>query len=354
MVMSRDLTRRTDAPAVGVSAKRPALRTWMLGAMSATLVLALVATVATVDRDSGEDLFRLARAIGMDLVRLRWQFAAMVAILAGCHYLATAIAARAAAGLPLPLGETMLVQLAAAAANRITPAGLGGSALTARYFTRRGLDGGGSLGAVSALAVLGSIADFGVLCVLVLLGRLLGLGGGAQEVHAILASIRSLLGPVRSPVLWAAVVIAVLVAASFAMSRSRSPLVVLRRVWAPVGRLVQCPRRLIALILSSGATTLMLAFAFVATIAMVPGQHPDAAIGALLVGFMIASAAGSSVPVPAGFGSTEAALVAVLVGVDQTTAHAVQVVLIFRLLTFWIPAAIGVFAMRALRRRAAI
>ena len=53
------------------------------------------------------------------------------------------------------VGEVLLVQLAASAANRLTPAGLGGSAVTARYYTRRGLDGPAAVGAVAALGAVG-------------------------------------------------------------------------------------------------------------------------------------------------------------------------------------------------------
>jgi uncharacterized membrane protein YbhN (UPF0104 family) len=69
---------------------------------------------------------------------------------------------------------------------------------------------------------------------------------------------------------------------------------------------------------------------------------------------MIGAAAGSAVPVPAGLGSTEAALVAVLVGLHVPAAHAVEEVLIFRTLTFWLPAIAGVLATRYLTKRNAL
>jgi len=88
---------------------------------------------------------------------------------------ATAIAAHSAAGIPLTLVETLLVQLAAAAANTLTPAGVGASAVTVRYFTRRGHRLPAALGAVTALNVLGTLGSLIVLSILVLGGRWLGL-----------------------------------------------------------------------------------------------------------------------------------------------------------------------------------
>jgi uncharacterized membrane protein YbhN (UPF0104 family) len=98
----------------------------------------------------------------------------------------------------------------------------------------------------------------------------------------------------------------------------------------------------------------VLAFAFVATTAMVPGPRPAAGLAALVVAFMLGAAAGSAVPVPAGLGSTEAALAAVVVGAALPAAHAVEVVLVFRLITFWLPAVAGVLATRTLYRRRAL
>jgi uncharacterized membrane protein YbhN (UPF0104 family) len=77
-------------------------------------------------------------------------------------------------------------------------------------------------------------------------------------------------------------------------------------------------------------------------------------VGGLLVAFMLAAAAGTSVPIPAGLGTTEAALIAVPVTAHVPAGHAVQVGLIFRLLTFWLPADLGLLALPHLRRHHAI
>jgi uncharacterized membrane protein YbhN (UPF0104 family) len=118
--------------------------------------------------------------------------------------------------------------------------------------------------------------------------------------------------------------------------------------------LLRRPSSLATLLTASGATTLILAFAFVASTAMVPGPRPAASLGALLIAFMVGAAAGSAVPVPAGIGSTETALAAVLIAMHVPAGHAIQEVLIFRVLTFWLPAIVGVLATRRLNRRHAI
>ena len=342
------------APTSWVRGRRPRLVTVLCALL--LVIGAAIVSAANVDSDTGGDLLRLGQAIGAEIGHLRWQYVVVVVGLVGLHYLATAIAAQACAGVPLRLGETVLVQLAAAAANRLTPAGLGGSAVTARYFTRRGLDAPAAIGAVAVLSVLGSLADLVVLAALVLLGELLGVNGAAHELGRLASKIGELLTALRSPWLWLAVGLVIILAGALRMRRRRVDGSARRwsHFWLPARKLIGRPPALITLVLASGSTTLVLGFAFVASTAMVPGPQPTVALGALLVAFMLGSAAGSSVPIPAGLGTTEAALIAVLFTASVPMSHAAEVVLIFRLLTFWLPAVLGVLVMRRLRRRDAI
>ena len=85
-----------------------------------------------------------------------------------------------------------------------------------------------------------------------------------------------------------------------------------------------------------------------------PGPRPAASIGALMIGFMIAAAASNSLPIPAGLGATEAALIAVLVLAHVPAAQAFEEVMIFRVITFWTPALLGLAVARRLRRAEAL
>jgi uncharacterized membrane protein YbhN (UPF0104 family) len=326
---------------------------WVVPSSLALVAAAAVASAASVDGDSGSDLVGLGRSIGADMLRLRWQFVAIVVALAGLHYVATAVAARAASGVRLPFSEILLVQLAASAANRLTPAGLGGSAITARYFTRRGLNVAGAVGAITLLTVLGALADLGVLAGLVLIGRWLGVNGAPHEVAALVRRVVALCAPLRSPWTWVSIAGAVVTVAGVRAWR-HSGHDLRARFWCPIRQFARRPSALGILVVASGSTTLILAFAFAASTAMIPGSHPSVGLGAMLVGFMLGSAAGGAVPVPAGLGSTEAALVGVLVSIHVAPAEAVQIVLVFRLLTFWLPAVFGILATRHLRSQGAL
>jgi uncharacterized membrane protein YbhN (UPF0104 family) len=328
-------------------------RRHLLFVICGVVVLAVTAGVSwgVANPDGFQDLAGLAGRIGSALVRLRWQFGAIVVLLAGLHYLATAVTARAAAGIRLNLRETVLVQLAAAAANRLTPAGLGGSALNARYFTRRGVDRHAAVGAVAVMGLLGAVADLVVLSLLVFGGRLVGLGGAVQGISVLHAKLAGITSTFTSVWLWVAALAVVTAGAGLWLAlRRRHDAGGWRRIFDPVVDLVRHPRRLAVLMTASGSTTLVLALAFAASVAMVPGSAPHTSTAGLLVAFMAGAAAGNAIPTPAGIGSAEVAFVAVLVALGVPAAHALEVVLIFRLITFWLPAVVGVFAARGLRR----
>ncbi len=324
--------------------------------MFTALGVALIATAAVlsavhVEPLDGDTLSSLASAVASETVQLRWQYVAIVVGLAALHYLATAVSLRAAATVDLPLAETYLVQLAASAANRITPVGLGGAAVNVRYLTRRGTDTTSAVGAIAAVTVLGGAAEAIVLTGLILGGRWLGMDGAGHQLRVLIGSVTSGVAP------WVWTGIAIVAVAVLLVGRRWRTHGFWQRaagLVVPTRCLLRRPRDLAALLVSSGLTTVILGFAFIATTAMVPGPSPDAGIGALLVAFMIGSAAGGSVPVPAGLGTTEAALSVVLISLDVPAGQALHEVLIFRILTFWVPAIIGVIGSRVLYRRGAL
>lgn len=331
---------------------RPSRSVTIVGIV-AVLVAAAV-SAALLDSDGGTDVLDRLRQVTLGAAHLRWQYGAIVLALSALYFVASAVATRAAAGIALPVGETMLVQLSAAAANRVTPAGLGGAGVNVRYLTRRGLHLPAALGAIAALSVLGAVADLLLLIGVVLAGWSVGLGGGAHEIAQLAGHVAALLAPLRSVWLWTAVAVLGVALAGWLLLRPPSHPREWLRFWAPARSLLSRPRALATLLVSSGATTFVIGLAFVASAAMVPGARPAAPIGALLVAYMLAAAAGSSVPTPGGLGSTDAALVAVLLSVRVPAAQAIEAVLVFRLITFWLPAVVGVFVSRHLYRSHAL
>ncbi|RFS82630.1 UPF0104 family protein [Actinomadura spongiicola] len=286
--------------------------------------------------------------------RMRWAFLPALILLSALHFVFSAIALRAASGRPIPLYETTLTQLTAAAANRVTPGGLGAVAVNTRYLVCRGLPLPRAAIAVTVFQVAGVLAD------LLLLAAVFGLGGGDGRVldalgsHAVAAA--GLVPPV--PVL---VVGGVLLPAAALWARraaratpaGRSPLgrAALERAAAGLADLCRRPRDLAVTLAGSAATTLALGLGFALSVLAVPGTGAGPTdVLALVTAYLVGAAAGSAIPTPGGVGTTEAALVAALAALGVAAGPALHAVLLFRAITFWAPVPLGVLACRTLRR----
>ncbi len=341
-------------------------RTSMLAVAGGLSALALgTEAVVSGPSDTGTD------AVHAVLASVSWVLRPLRAVplaVVGClvlvvvlYHLASAVAARAAAGVRLPGVELVAAQYAVSAANRITPAGLGGATLLGRYLCRRGgMRPSHAAAAMSALAVLGAMADLVAFAVLLALGAVLGAGSMTSESPELVARLVGLVSLPTGVMCWIlSGAVAVTVPTSIVLWR-RAPDAV-RRGRAAVVRFgrelvatTRSPGRLAVLLSASAATTLVLAAGFAATAVMIPAGLPVHDFGALMIGYMIGAAAGGAMPTPGGIGSTEAALVGVLVAASMPTAVAVAVVIVFRAITFWAPAAIGLLALPVLRRRGAV
>jgi uncharacterized membrane protein YbhN (UPF0104 family) len=311
----------------------------------------------------GESLAAVVSATHLGAISrsVRVSYLPVLAALAALHYVAAASAVRAVAGLRGHVGEIGLVQLAAAAANRITPVGLGAGAVNVRYLCRRGSSPAQAVGAIAALGVLGAAADLIVTLAVWLADQ--GKGSSSRSASDLLRLrlAHALRGfspaPLLRPVVL--VVLAGLLLGLWQLRRTRTTTTArpaglaesVRRAAASALALRRRPGALLVLMVSSGATTAVLAVAFVVSVHAVAGGHATAGVSTLLLLFLVSSAAASSVPTPAGIGATEGALVAVLLLAHDSTSHAVQAVILFRLVTFWAPVPLGLLAARALRRR---
>ena len=77
-------------------------------------------------------------------------------------------------------------------------------------------------------------------------------------------------------------------------------------------------------------------------------------IASIAVVYLTGSAIGSILPTPGGLGGVEAALTAGLTAAGLPGAIAVSAVLLFRLLTFWLPVPFGWAALSYLERHQAL
>lgn len=261
---------------------------------------------------------------------------AVTTVAIAASYVSAAVGLRAAAGLPLPLGRTVLAQLAAALANRVTPAGLGGAAVNTRYLIRQGAQPPAAAAAVAAVALANSLATacFGLVFI----------------PFAASPRLLSHLGPL---VLVGAPVAVVLLAVA---TLARHRLSATARRWATtalttVTALRRDPIRLATVIIGSLGVKATHVLALLCALGAVDSDmHAGVVIGVYVVG----SAIGSAVPTPNGLGTTDAALVTGLVAAGGSITTVVAGVMIFRLASFWLPIVPGAVATWGLRRRHAL
>ena len=77
-------------------------------------------------------------------------------------------------------------------------------------------------------------------------------------------------------------------------------------------------------------------------------------IASVAVVYLTGSALGSAAPTPGGLGAVEVALSAGLTAAGLGNATAISSVLLFRLLTFWLPVPVGWAAFNYLQRKQAL
>lgn len=275
---------------------------------------------------------RLTRE-ALQSARPAWLAAATLA--SALTYLAAALAQMAAVSRPLALGRTLAVQLASGLLNRTAPGGLGAVAANQQYLERAGLDRAEAMTAVALKAA----------------------AGAAVHVTALVACtvlfLRQPERQARLPVRWSVlpVVVVALVAAGLVLRTplGRGRLVdPLRRAIEATKSLLRTPGKLVTLLAGAAGITASYVAALACSLASV-GAH--ASIVTVSVVYLGATAIASASPTPSGLGAVEAGLVAGLVEAGTRTGPAIAGVLLFRLLTYWLPMLPGALAFRFLRHR---
>jgi uncharacterized protein (TIRG00374 family) len=295
------------------------------------------------------------------LVVSSWPWLLVLVATAVGHYLLSALALRAAAGNGIPIcwREATRVQVVAAAANRVTPSGLGAAAVNARFLARCGQTPSRSVGSVGAMHLFGMLAKSGVLFLLIAVGTLTGSGqsasigksSGRLVGHLPAPSLPMFLALGAALAVLAGVTVCCRARAGRLAQRIRLGLV---EAVGQVTSMRRRPRDLALLLLASGGVTLTMGVGLVVSVAAVSGLGSVGNVDAVLVGYLVGTAVGTAVPTPSGIGTTEAALVAMLVATGLTAGPALSAVLLFRAITFWAPVPVGLLLARGLRHRHAL
>ncbi len=223
----------------------------------------------------------------------------------------------------------------------MTPAAVGGAAFNIRYLQRRKISAANAAASVGVSQVVAFVMHISLLVIFIALT-------GTDESKS----------PIEVPVV-AYFVLAGLVAVAAAVAALPAGRRLLRARVAPainqvLPQLLQMAQRPRKLAQGIGGT-LLLSAAYIGCLTVcIRALGGSVPIASVAVVYLTGSAIGSLVPTPGGLGAVEAALSAGLTAEGLPGAVAVSSVLLYRLLTFWLPVPIGWIALKYLERRQAL
>jgi glycosyltransferase 2 family protein len=240
----------------------------------------------------------------------------------------------------LSLFRTFLAQLAGSFVTLVTPAAVGGVALNLRYLHRAKVQPADAAASVGVSQVFAFALHISLLVIFVALA-----GATHSTTYRPSPWVYIALG-----VLAAAVLVILSLPAGRRLARAR----IGPALGQVIPRLLDVAQKPAKLTEGIGGAFLVTScyILCLATSVLAVGGH--ASLAAIAVVFLTGNAIGSAVPTPGGLGAVEAALTAGLTAAGLPGSEALSAVLVFRLITFWLPVPIGWVAFNYLQRHDAL
>ena len=264
---------------------------------------------------------------------------ALVCFLLGAlTWFGAAVAFLAFSPVKIPLWRTTLTQAAASYVALAAPAGIGPAVLNLRLLTRRGV----AMSLAGATVALVQVSQI-LVTVLLLVSLTLITGDGGL--------LRTLPSGV---ILWALGVLAVVISGVLLVPQLRRWLAkktqpMLHQTWPRLSEILSQPGRLALGLAGNAGMTMGFVLAFNAALKAF-GQ--DVPLISVAVIYLVGNAVGAAAPTPGGIGAIEGVLTATLTATAGVPAGiALSVVILFRVMTYWVRIPIGWFAMRELQRK---
>ena len=274
-----------------------------------------------------------------ELRTANWWWALLGLSVSALTYVGAAAALWACASGLVSFRHLAIMQVANTFAATTTPAGVGGLALSTRFLQKGGL---GALRATAAVALQQSVQVITHVSLLILF----------SVVAGTTANLAHFLPKTTVLYLIGGVALGLVGVFTFVPKLRRWLGTELRpRIKELSGELVELmrePKRLAIIVAGCAATTLGAALALYASVEAFGGGTNFVTVTVVtMIGGTLASAA----PTPGGVGAVEAALIGGLAAFGVPAAVAVPSVLLYRVLTCWLPVFIGWPVMRWLTRR---
>jgi glycosyltransferase 2 family protein len=269
------------------------------------------------------------------LATANWWWALLGLLISALTYVGAAAALWACADGAVNFWKLSIVQVANTFAATTTPAGVGGLALSTRFLQKAG--GLSTIRATAAVAMQQSVQVIMHLALLILFSTL---AGASTDLSHFVPTATVLY-------LIAGVALGIVGTFLFVPKLRRWLATDVRPKLQEVGNdlveLAREPKRLGLIVLGCAGTTLGAALALWASIEAFGG---DASFVTVTVVTMVGGTLASAAPTPGGVGAVEAALIGGLAAFGVPAAVSVPSVLLYRVLTCWLPVFVGWPVMR--------
>ncbi|WP_407077416.1 lysylphosphatidylglycerol synthase domain-containing protein [Streptomyces sp. SCSIO 30461] len=290
--------------------------------------------------------FLLSQLTQTDLTvvaRAHWGWVAAAVLFSAVSYVAAAMSLLGFVPERVPFLRTVVAQVAGSFVKIVAPAAVGGVALNTRFLQRSGVRPGLAVASVGASQLFGLGAH-------ILLLLAFGYLTGTERTSPVTPS-RTVIAGLLTVAVLVLVVTAIPFLRKFVSTRLRSLFV------GVVPRMLDVLQRPVKLLTGIGGM-LMLTGAFVmcldASIRAFDNGNQQLSYASIAVVFLAGNALGSAAPTPGGIGAVEGALTLGLGAVGLPLEVAAPAVLLYRLLTLWIPVLPGWVSFNHLTRKGAL
>jgi uncharacterized membrane protein YbhN (UPF0104 family) len=274
----------------------------------------------------------------------QWGWVAAAVLFSAVSYFAAAMALLGFVPERVPFMRAVAAQVAGSFVKIVAPAAVGGVALNTRFLQRAGVRPG------LAVASVGASQLFGLGChILMLLS--FGYLTGTEKTPSLSPS-RTVIAGLLTVAVLVLVVTSVPFLRKFVSTRVRS---LFAGVVPRMLDVLQRPQKLITGIGGMLLLTACFVMCLDASIRAFGQQQPTTlSLASVAVVFLAGNALGSAAPTPGGVGAVEATLTVGLIAVGLPKEVAAPAVLLYRLLTLWIPVLPGWLFFNHLTRKGAL
>ncbi|MEL5957078.1 lysylphosphatidylglycerol synthase domain-containing protein [Streptomyces sp. CLV115] len=320
---------RPQAPVEPVRLERIKARTLLSCIAGAIAAYFLISQVTQAD-------------FGTVVEQAEWGWVAAAVGFSALTYVAAAMSLLGFVPERVSFGRTVLAQVAGSFVKIVAPAAVGGVALNTRFLQRAGVRPG------LAVASVGASQLFGLGCHILLLAAF-GYLTGTEKTPSSLTPSRTVIAGLLTVAVLVLVVTAVPFLRKFVVTRVRS---LFAGVVPRMLDVVQRPQKLLTGIGGMLLLTGLFVMCLDASVRAFSGPDvPQLSYASIAVVFLAGNALGSAAPTPGGMGAVEGALTLGLIAVGLPKEVAAPAVVLFRLLTLWLPVLPGWLCFTRLTRR---